>query len=158
MKYRPEIDGLRALAVLSVAVFHFFPQTLQFGFNGHLGVDIFFVISGFLIGKYIIKELNKDKFSFKQFYWRRVKRILPAAFTTLIVTTIASIIILTPYDLAAYFKSQLAAISFTPNIYFLAGRRIFWRFRLTKAIVALLVTRYRGAVLFIFSTYVVPYI
>ena len=118
MKYRPEIDGLRALAVLSVTVFHFFPQTLQFGFNGHLGVDIFFVISGFLIGKYIIKELNKDKFSFKQFYWRRVKRILPAAFTTLIVTTIAAIIILTPYDLAAYFKSQLAAISFTPNIYF----------------------------------------
>ncbi len=118
MKYRAEIDGLRALAVLSVTLFHFFPQTLQFGFNGYLGVDIFFVISGFLIGKYIINELNKDSFSFKQFYWRRVKRILPAAFTALIVTTIGAIIILTPYDLVAYFKSQLAAITFTPNIYF----------------------------------------
>ena len=67
MQYRAEIDGLRAIAVLAVLVFHFFPSTINSGFNGFLGVDIFFVISGFLITKFIYKGLNNGTFSFKNF-------------------------------------------------------------------------------------------
>ncbi|MEW5251513.1 acyltransferase family protein [Microbulbifer sp. 2201CG32-9] len=118
MKYRAEIDGLRAFAVLSVVIFHFYPFTLDLGFRGYLGVDVFFVISGFLIGRFIIYGLRNASFSFRKFYWRRVKRILPATMSTLIVTSVAAIYILAPYDLVAYFKSQLAALTFTPNIYF----------------------------------------
>ena len=118
MNYRAEIDGLRAIAVLSVLIFHFFPTTLNLGFNGFLGVDIFFVISGFLISKYIYRGLETNSFSFKQFYWRRIKRILPAALFTLILTSCVGIFLLTPYDLDSYFKSLLAALVFIPNIYF----------------------------------------
>lgn len=118
MKYRAEIDGLRAIAVLSVTLFHFFPISTSYGFNGYLGVDVFFVISGFLISTYIYDGLNRESFSFKDFYLRRVRRILPAAFFVLFLTTIISIPIMTSYDLSSYFKSLLATILFVPNIYF----------------------------------------
>ncbi len=74
-KYRPDIDGLRAIAVLSVVVFHAFPKLMQGGF---IGVDIFFVISGFLISTIIFEELDKGTFSFASFYSRRIRRIFPA--------------------------------------------------------------------------------
>lgn len=74
-KYRPDIDGLRAAAVLSVVVFHAFPNWLRGGF---VGVDVFFVISGFLISTIIFENLGKETFSFSEFYARRVKRIFPA--------------------------------------------------------------------------------
>lgn len=74
-KYRPDIDGLRAVAVLSVVVFHAFPDFIQGGF---IGVDVFFVISGFLISTIIFENLEKDTFSFSEFYARRIKRIFPA--------------------------------------------------------------------------------
>lgn len=73
--YRPDVDGLRAVAVLSVVVFHFFPNTLVGGF---VGVDVFFVISGFLISRIIIGGLEQGTFSFAGFYARRVRRIFPA--------------------------------------------------------------------------------
>lgn len=79
-KYRPDIDGLRAVAVLSVVVFHAFPQGLQGGF---IGVDVFFVISGFLISRIILEELEDGSFSFSEFYKRRVLRIFPALFLVL---------------------------------------------------------------------------
>ena len=75
MIYRPEIDGLRAFAVLSVVVFHAFPSWLKGGF---IGVDVFFVISGFLITSYILENLDKGHFSFADFFGRRVRRIFPA--------------------------------------------------------------------------------
>lgn len=75
VKYRPDIDGLRALAVLSVVGFHAFPNWIKGGF---IGVDIFFVISGFLISTILLEGLEKDSFSFLEFYKRRVKRIFPA--------------------------------------------------------------------------------
>lgn len=80
MKYRPDIDGLRAVAVLSVVAFHAFPSSFQAGF---IGVDIFFVISGFLISNIIFTELNQSRFSFLEFYSRRIKRIFPALITVL---------------------------------------------------------------------------
>jgi len=73
--YRADIDGLRAIAVLAVVVFHAFPGQLRGGF---VGVDVFFVISGYLISKIIIGSLAKDRFSLAEFYARRVKRIFPA--------------------------------------------------------------------------------
>lgn len=74
-KYRPDIDGLRAIAVLSVVGFHAFPSKVQGGF---VGVDIFFVVSGYLISTIIIENLNRGTFSFAEFYARRVRRIFPA--------------------------------------------------------------------------------
>jgi len=73
--YRSEIDGLRAFAVLSVVAFHAFPSWLKGGF---VGVDIFFVISGFLITSHIFENLDKGHFSFTDFFSRRIRRIFPA--------------------------------------------------------------------------------
>ncbi|KTD39329.1 O-antigen acetylase [Legionella nautarum] len=80
-QYRPDIDGLRAIAVLSVVCFHAFPTLLKGGF---VGVDIFFVISGFLISKIILENLANNSFSFVDFYSRRIKRIFPALIFVLI--------------------------------------------------------------------------
>ena len=115
IKYRNEIDGLRALAVLAVLIFHFFPGTLP---NGFLGVDLFFVISGFLISLYILEQNNKNKFSFKNFYIRRIKRILPVTITVLIVTLIASYLILIEQDFDKFLKSVTSTLTFTANIFF----------------------------------------
>ncbi|STX27722.1 O-antigen acetylase [Legionella beliardensis] len=81
-KYRPDIDGLRAIAVLSVVGFHAFPHFFKGGF---IGVDIFFVISGFLISKIIFDQLAQGSFSFKDFYIRRIKRIFPALIFVLLI-------------------------------------------------------------------------
>ena len=73
--YRPDIDGLRAFAVLSVVLYHAFPQVVRGGF---VGVDIFFVISGFLISSILFTEMTEHRFSFTIFYGRRIRRIFPA--------------------------------------------------------------------------------
>jgi peptidoglycan/LPS O-acetylase OafA/YrhL len=84
-KYRPDIDGLRAIAVVSVVVFHAFPSWLNGGF---IGVDVFFVISGFLISTIIFESLDRETFSFAEFYARRIKRIFPALLIVLIASYI----------------------------------------------------------------------
>lgn len=81
LPYRPDIDGLRALAILLVVGFHAFPDIIH---NGFIGVDIFFVISGFLISSIIFRELQHNKFSFCKFYARRIKRIFPALILVLL--------------------------------------------------------------------------
>jgi peptidoglycan/LPS O-acetylase OafA/YrhL len=87
LKYRADIDALRAIAVLSVLFYHAFPQGFKSGF---IGVDFFFVISGFLISTIILKDLDQGTFSFKTFYVRRMKRILPALLFVIIITGIGS--------------------------------------------------------------------
>ena len=82
-KYRADIDGMRAVAVLSVVVFHAFPDRLHGGFAG---VDVFFVISGFLISTIIFENLHKANFSFAEFYARRIRRIFPALLIVLIAS------------------------------------------------------------------------
>ena len=85
-KYRPDIDGLRAIAVLSVVIFHAFPEWLSGGF---VGVDVFFVISGFLISTIIFENLEKKRFSLIEFYSRRIKRIYPSLILVMVSCMIA---------------------------------------------------------------------
>lgn len=99
MKYRPDIDGLRGIAVLSVVFFHIFPARLSGGF---IGVDVFFVISGYLISTIIFTELDKGTFSFIDFYSRRIKRIFPA-----LILVLASCICLGWFTLLAEEFGQL---------------------------------------------------
>jgi len=84
-KYRPDIDGLRAIAVLSVVAFHVFPVSIRGGF---IGVDVFFVISGFLISTIIFENLDRGTFNFYEFYARRIKRIFPALLLVFLATYI----------------------------------------------------------------------
>ena len=83
--YRPDIDGLRAIAVLSVVLFHAFPKDFKGGF---IGVDVFFVLSGYLISRIIFEQLNQGTFNFLDFYARRIKRIFPALLIVLVATYI----------------------------------------------------------------------
>jgi peptidoglycan/LPS O-acetylase OafA/YrhL len=114
-KYRPEIDGLRALAVSVVVLYHFWPNALNYGY---LGVDIFFVISGFLITLYIYEEASIGKFSLKTFYLRRIRRILPATLFVLFFTSISASFILIGIDYERFLKSLIASLTFTSNVYF----------------------------------------
>ena len=120
LKYRPEIDGLRTIAVFSVLLYHaeLFISGHQLFRGGFLGVDIFFVISGYLITSIILKEASGEGFSFARFYERRARRLLPALFTVLIVSTIASILILGPSALKEYAGSLISSLFFTSNIWF----------------------------------------
>ena len=114
-EYLPHIDILRAIAVFLV-IFHHLDITLFSG--GFIGVDIFFVISGYLITKNIQQEIQQNKFSLLNFYQRRVMRLAPAFFTVLICSTLAFWLFSTPSELYAYFKSLIAATGLSINIYF----------------------------------------
>lgn len=111
--YRPDIDGLRAIAVTSVVIYHVSESVLPGGF---VGVDIFFVISGFLITSIIRTELAEGTFSLLAFYERRARRILPALFAMLAIVTAVSAIVLIPNDLESYGKLLTYAIFFSANI------------------------------------------
>jgi peptidoglycan/LPS O-acetylase OafA/YrhL len=113
--YRPEIDGLRALAILPVVLFHYRLAPFRGGF---VGVDVFFVISGYLITALIHGEMCKGRFSIARFYERRVRRIFPALFAMLAVVSIAAAFILFPFDFARYARSLLATAVFGSNFEF----------------------------------------
>ena len=115
MKYRPDIDGLRAVAVLSVLAFHvgLFRMT-----GGFVGVDVFFVISGYLVSAIVFAEIELSRFSIIAFYERRIRRIFPALFGMLVPFTIFAWIYFLPNTFVDYSKSLLASTTFASNLYF----------------------------------------
>lgn len=111
--YRPDIDGLRAFAVGSVVFYHAFPHQLT---GGYAGVDIFFVISGFLISSILFANLRHGTFSFADFYTRRARRIFPALITVLLPVSLFSWYIFTPDEFAMLGKQLAAGAGFVANI------------------------------------------
>ncbi len=111
-KYRPDIDGLRAVAVLSVVAFHAFPSLMKGGF---IGVDVFFVISGFLISTIIFDNLDKKTFRFSEFYARRVKRIFPALLLVVVASYAGGWFYLMADEYAALGKHIAAGAGFVSN-------------------------------------------
>lgn len=116
--YRPDVDGLRAVAVLSVIVFHLNKPLLPGGF---LGVDVFFVISGFLITRNILQEMERGTFSIAEFYRRRVKRIAPVMLAVVAATLLTSQLLLLPEDARNTAKSAAFSVASLANVY-------FWRY------------------------------
>ena len=116
ISFRQDINGLRAIAVLAVVFYH---AELELFKGGWLGVDIFFVISGYLISNIIISELNDGTFTFKNFYLRRARRILPALFSTLLLTIPFAYFFLTPKAMEEYIDSLIASVFFYANYHFM---------------------------------------
>ncbi|MBK86314.1 MAG: hypothetical protein CMC86_03840 [Flavobacteriaceae bacterium] len=115
MNYRPEIDGLRAMAILPVVFFHLGWPLFN---GGYIGVDIFFVISGYLISTLIIKEIDSKKFSILKFYERRIRRIFPALFLVTVVTMLIGWFLMLPSDFKALSQSVFSVSIFSSNIFF----------------------------------------
>ena len=114
LTYRPDIDGLRAVAVLLV-VFHHLHTRFD---GGYIGVDVFFVISGYLISSVIMQEMDRGQFSIAEFYERRIRRIFPALFVMLGAVTVLAWFYFTPSELEEYARSMLAAVYSVSNLFF----------------------------------------
>ncbi|MFQ3458226.1 acyltransferase family protein [Bradyrhizobium sp. UFLA01-814] len=114
--YRADIDGLRAVSVLLVFLFHYEVPAVSGGF---IGVDVFFVISGYLITGILITSMRTQQFSLAWFYERRIRRILPALLTTVFVTLVAGWVLLMPGDYRDAASSALASIGAVSNVFFL---------------------------------------
>ena len=115
MHYRAEIDGLRALAVVPVVLFHLGLPGVSGGF---VGVDVFFVISGYLITTILLREIHAGTYSLTGFYERRARRIFPALFVVLAMTTVIAAILLLPSELETYGSTLVGAVAFVSNIVF----------------------------------------
>ena len=120
--YRADIDGLRGIAVLCVVLFHAGVAGFDGGF---VGVDIFFVISGYLICSIIQREINEQRFSYAKFYARRARRILPALFAVLLACFVTAILVMTSGEMQDFSKSALANIAAVSNIYFWKSANYF---------------------------------
>ncbi|NDA76608.1 MAG: acyltransferase, partial [Actinobacteria bacterium] len=119
MKHRRDIEGLRAVAVIAVLLFHFGVPGMD---GGYVGVDVFFVISGFLITSLLVAErTSSGRVSLRDFYARRVRRLLPISAVVLAVTAVAAAVWLEPTRLADLARDIRAAATFTVNMVF-AGR------------------------------------
>ena len=117
MKYRSEIDGLRALAVVPVILFH---AGIELFSGGFVGVDVFFVISGYLITTILIEDLENKRFSILNFYERRARRILPALFLVMLVCIPFAWMWMLPDQLIIFLQSLIAVSLFASNF-------LFWR-------------------------------
>lgn len=129
LRYQPEVDGLRALAVVPVILFH--AGIEAFG-GGFVGVDVFFVISGYLITGIIAADMAQGRFTIGHFYQRRVRRILPALFVVVLASLAAGLILFLPDQLSSLAHSSIAALGFVSNIwlwgqagYFMGDARMF---------------------------------
>lgn len=120
LKYRREIDGLRAIAVLAVVIYHAHLEIagVPLFTGGFIGVDIFFVISGFLITSIILREYGDTGFSYLRFYERRARRILPALFAVLIVSAAVGWVVMMPQALKSFAASGLSSLFFSSNVFF----------------------------------------
>lgn len=114
--YRPAIDGMRAFSICSVLVFHMFPNLLPGGF---VGVDIFFVISGYLITSILIRECREGNFSFGRFYQRRIARIFPSLFAVLAATLLAATMLYPGEEIASTGAVVTSALASLANIKFI---------------------------------------
>jgi peptidoglycan/LPS O-acetylase OafA/YrhL len=132
--YRPDIDGLRALAVTAVVAFHLMPGWLPGGF---LGVDVFFVISGYLISGLVLAQLRVGRFSITTFYLRRARRILPALLLMLFVVSLLALLILVPAELRSFAHELIASVAFVPNLALLADVGYFDKLAYTKPLLHL---------------------
>lgn len=117
MIYRRDVDGLRAVAVVPVVLYH---AGLTWTPGGFVGVDVFFVISGYLITSILVNDITTGKFSLLRFYERRIRRLFPALFVVLLASCVAAILILLPAPFAAFSRSLVATVIFGSNI-------LFWR-------------------------------
>jgi peptidoglycan/LPS O-acetylase OafA/YrhL len=133
-EYRPDIDGLRALAILAVLAFHVAPIVITGGF---LGVDIFLVLSGFLITQQVLQSERTGKFSINEFYFRRARRLLPALLFTLALSSILGFLTLYPIEIRALGKQILAGTWFSANILFWYESGYFNTAGLTKPLLHL---------------------
>lgn len=115
MKYRPEIDGLRAVAVLPVILFH---AGFSIADGGFLGVDVFFVISGYLITSILLNDLEANRYSIARFYERRARRILPALFVVLAVCAVFALAWMPPDEFVGFSESLISVVAFLSNVYF----------------------------------------
>ncbi|MFG1402266.1 acyltransferase family protein [Xanthobacter sediminis] len=122
LAYRPDIDGLRAVAVGSVVLFH---GGFSLFSGGFVGVDVFFVISGFLITSILAEDLEKGRFSLVEFYDRRIRRILPALFLVLAATTLLGTFILLPNQMEDLARSLIPATLFYANVHFMGLESYF---------------------------------
>ena len=113
--HRDDIDGLRAIAVMPVLLYHFRTGLLPGGFTG---VDIFFVISGFVIAGSIMSDIKAGTFSIANFYFKRVRRIFPALVTVVAATSVLAVFVLLPASLADYSRSLISVSTFLSNVYF----------------------------------------
>lgn len=111
--YRPDVDGLRAFAVISVLIFHFFPESLKGGFAG---VDVFFVISGYLVTKIIFRQMEQGRFSLSEFYFNRARRLFPSLFVVLLAVFLAGWLFLFSSEFLALARHLLAGAFFASNI------------------------------------------
>src|SRR3984893_8246561 len=112
LAYRPDIDGLRAIAVLAVIGFHAFPTWIRGGF---VGVDVFFVISGYLISTILLTGMERGSFRFSQFYIRRIRRIFPALVVVLLACMVAGWLVLFSSEYKALGKHVAGSAAFVSN-------------------------------------------
>ena len=122
MKYNPALDGLRGVAIALVVLFHIWPDLFSFGY---VGVDIFFVLSGFLITQIILTKLNSDTFSFKEFYRNRIRRIFPAMIVVVLTALLIGYLLLLPNEFSTLGRHAKSSLWFFQN-FRLIGETGYW--------------------------------
>lgn len=123
LPYRPEVDALRAVAIIPVVLFHLDPRWIS---GGYLGVDVFFVISGYLITSILLRDLDRQSFRFRQFYARRIRRLAPVILSVVAATLAVAWLRLTPSEFVFVARQSLAALFSVSNVFLLSQVGDYW--------------------------------